>query len=170
MKYHDTVVYTAGTHRCHHKVKPIRLLTYQMAALWTAVYGMRPHRDHTPCAWRLCRPSYIKLLLLLSLYVSRHGLFTNSFRIIMAADHLVWLARPSRKHPEARKGPDHPQKTRKCRFNSFCVVVTVVNRIKAVLFAKPIFQELHEPRKCLNCANGPKSACVMDKLTHKPNV
>ena len=53
----------------------------------------------------------------------------NSFCIIMAADRLVWLARPSRKRPEARKGTDRPQKTRKCRFNGFCVVVAVVDCI-----------------------------------------
>ena len=64
---------------------------------------------------------------------------------IKAADHLVLLARPSRKRPEARKGTDCPQKTRKCRFNSFCVVVAVVDRIQDGYFVKPIFQELHEP-------------------------
>ena len=53
----------------------------------------------------------------------------NSFRIIMAADRLVWLARLSRKHPEARKGTDRPQKTRKYRFNGLRVVVAVVDRI-----------------------------------------
>ena len=51
----------------------------------------------------------------------------QTFRIIMAADRLVWLARPSRKRTEARKGTERPQKTRKCRFNSFCVVVAVVD-------------------------------------------
>ena len=67
------------------------------------------------------------------------------FRIIMAADRLVWLTRPSRNRPEARKETERPQKTRKCRFNSFCMVAAVVNRIKAVFLAKPIFQELHKP-------------------------
>ena len=52
---------------------------------------------------------------------------------IMAADRLVWLARPSRKRPEARKGTDRPQKTRKCPFNGFYVVVAVVDRIQAAL-------------------------------------
>ena len=70
----------------------------------------RPHRDHTPCVWRLCRPSYI--LLLLCLYPYMDGLSANSLRIIMAAGRLVWLARPSRKRPEAWKGRDHPQNNR----------------------------------------------------------
>ena len=60
----------------------------------------------------------------------------------MAADRLVWLARPSRKLPEARKWRDRLQKTRKRRFNSFCVVVAVVNCIQAVFFAKPIYTSL----------------------------
>ena len=64
---------------------------------------------------------------------------------IKAADRLVWLARPSHKRLEARKGTKRPQKTRKCRFNSFCIVVAVVDRIQDGYFAKPIFQELHEP-------------------------
>ena len=72
------------------------------------------------------------------------GPSANSFRMIMAAGRLVWLARPSRKRPEALKGTERPQKTRKYRFNSFCVVVAVVDRIQAV-FAKPIFQKLPEP-------------------------
>ena len=84
----------------------------------------RPHRDHTPCVWRLCRPSYIKLLLFMSLSVYGCGVSANSFRILMATHHLVWLARPSRKRPEAQRGTDLSQKTRKC--------------------PKPDFQELHE--------------------------
>ena len=56
------------------------------------------------------------------------------FRILMAADRLVWLARPFRKRPEARKGTDRPQMTRKCRFSSFWVVVTVVDRIQDVFW------------------------------------
>ena len=67
----------------------------------------------------------------------------NSLRIIMAAGRLVWLARPSRKRPEVRKGRDRLQNNRKCRFNSFCVVVAVVDRMQAVFLAKPILQELH---------------------------
>ena len=89
----------------------------------------------------------------------------------MAADCLVWLARPSCKHPEAQKGTDRPQKTRKYRFNSFCMFVAVIDRIQAVYFLKPIFQELHEPWKCLNRANGPKSAWRTNwptNQTHNP--
>ena len=70
----------------------------------------RPHRDHTPCVWRPCRPSYIKLLLFMSLFVYGCGPSANSFRLIMAADRLVWLARPFHKRPEARKGMDHLQR------------------------------------------------------------
>ena len=81
----------------------------------------------------------------MSLSIYGRGPSAKSFRIIMAADHLVWLARLSRKRPETRRGTDRPQKARKCRFNSFCVVVAVVDRIRAVFFAKPIFQELHKP-------------------------
>ena len=68
----------------------------------------------------------------MSLSIYGCGPSANSFRIIMAADRLVWLARPSRKHPEARKWRDRLQKTRKRRFNSFCVVVAVVDCIQAV--------------------------------------
>ena len=50
------------------------------------------------------------------------------------ADRLVWLARQFCKRPEARKGTDRPQKTRKCRFNSFCVVVAVFDRIQTAFF------------------------------------
>ena len=68
----------------------------------------------------------------MSLSVYGRGLSANSLNIIMATDRLIWLARPSRKRPEARKGTDRPPKTRKCRFNSFCMVVAVVDRIQAV--------------------------------------
>ena len=68
----------------------------------------------------------------MSLSVYERGQSANSLRIIMAADCLVWLARPSRKLPEARKWRDRRQKTRKRRFNSFCVVVAVVDCIQAV--------------------------------------
>ena len=68
----------------------------------------------------------------MSLSVYEQGQSANSFRIIMAADRLVWLARPSHKLPEARKWRDRLQKTRKRRFNSFCVVVAVVDCIQAV--------------------------------------
>ena len=57
----------------------------------------------------------------------------------MATDCLVWLARPSRKRPEVRKGKERPQKTRKCRFNSFCVVVAVVDCIQAVSFSETYY-------------------------------
>ena len=88
----------------------------------------------------------VDLAIFMSLSVYERGPSAKSFHIIMATDHLVWLARPTHKHPEMRKGTDCPQKTRKCRFNSFCVVVAVVNGIQAVFFfAKPIIQELHEP-------------------------
>ena len=68
----------------------------------------------------------------MSLSIYGRGQSANSFRIIMAADRLVWLARPSRKLPEVRKWRDHLQKTRKRRFNSFCVVDAVVDCIQAV--------------------------------------
>ena len=68
----------------------------------------------------------------MSLSVYGRGQSANSFRIIMAADRLVWLARPSRKLPEARKWRDRLQKTRKRRFNSSCVVVAVIDCIQAV--------------------------------------
>ena len=76
----------------------------------------------------------------MSLSIYGCGPSANSFRIIMDADRLVWLARPSRKRPEVRKGTDHPQNTRKCHFNSFCVVVTVVDRIQAVFLQNPSFR------------------------------
>ena len=55
----------------------------------------------------------------MSLSVYKRGLSANSSRIIMAADRLVWLARPSCKCPEAQKGTDCLQKSRKCRCNNF---------------------------------------------------
>ena len=68
----------------------------------------------------------------MSLSIYGRGQSANSFRIIMAADRLVWLARPSGKLPEASKWRDRLQKTRKRRFNSFCVVVAVVDCIQVV--------------------------------------
>ena len=95
----------------------------------------RPHRVHTPCVWRLCRPpSHIKLLLLMSLSIYGCGPSANSFHIIMAAERLVWLARPSHKCPEAQNGTDCLQKTRKCRFNHFYVVAAVGKHIQTVGF------------------------------------
>ena len=40
----------------------------------------RPHRDHTLCVRRLCRPSYVKLSLFMSLSGYGCGSFANSFR------------------------------------------------------------------------------------------
>ena len=53
---------------------------------------------------------------------------------------LVWLARPSRKRPEVRKGMDRLEKARKCRFNSFCMVVAVADCIQAVFLRNLSFR------------------------------
>ena len=68
------------------------------------------------------------------------SVYNADFRIIMVADHLVWLARPSCKRPEARKGTDYLQKTRKCRFNSFGMVVAVVDCIQVVFWRNLSFR------------------------------
>ena len=49
---------------------------------------------------------------------------------------------------------DRPQKTRKCRFNSFCVVVAIVDCIQAVFLRNLSFRSYTS----LNHANGPKGA------------
>ena len=76
----------------------------------------------------------------MSLSVYGRGLSANSLNIIMATNRLIWLARPSRKRPEAQKETDRPPKTRKCRFNSFCMVVAVVDRIQAVFLRNLSFR------------------------------
>ena len=81
----------------------------------------------------------------MSLSVYARGQSANSFRIIMAADRLVWLARPSRKLPEVRKWRDRLQKTRKRRFNSFCVAVAVVDCIQAVFLRNLSIRALKVP-------------------------
>ena len=46
---------------------------------------------------------------------------------------------------KARKGTDRPQKTRKCRINSFCVVVAVVDRIQATFLRNLSFRSYTSP-------------------------
>ena len=61
-----------------------------------------------------------------------------------------------------------PQSTRKCCFNSFCVVVAVVDRIQAVFVQNLSFRSYTSLESALIVQTAQKVS--PDKLSHKPNA
>ena len=85
----------------------------------------------------------------------------------MAADRLVWLARPTRKRPEVRIGRDPPQRLESAVLIAFARLLQslIVYRL---LFLQNLFSGA--TRALESALITQMAQKVTNKLTHKPNT